>query len=152
MYWAKIEKWNKHSDKTLLSFLSVDPKLIVDNEGDKKNVHFTAAIQTFQEMKSEFTPEGKLKIFQKMAKDIETDGSNHDVVIGADILLPVCIYIITRANVLHLGAELAMIRELLEGHLSHVRHFNDRLSDIMIGFYLRARGIFRCDSISSPNP
>ena len=117
-----IEKWNKHSDKTLLSFLSVDPKLIID-KGDKKNVHFTAAIRTFQEMKSEFTPEGKLNIFQMMAKDIETVGSDHDVVIGADILLPVCIYIITRANVLHLGAELAMIRELLEGHLTHVSNF-----------------------------
>ena len=126
MYMAKIEKWNKHSDKTLLSFLSVDQKLIIDNDGDKKNVHFTAAIQTFQEMKSEFTPDSKLKIFQKMVKDIEAVGSDHDVVIGADILLPVCIYIITRANVLHLGAELAMVRELLEGHHSHVRYLNDK--------------------------
>ena len=127
MYQSKLENWNKHTDKTLLSFLSVDPKLINNKNGDKKNVHFTSAIETFQDVKSEFTPENKLKIFHKMSKDIETEGSNHNVVIGADILLPVCIYIITRANVPHLGAELAMTRELQEEHLIQVSKLFMRL-------------------------
>ena len=47
-------------------------------------------------------------------------GSREGVVWSMDTLLPVCMYVVVRARLLQLGAELAMLQELMEEWLFQV--------------------------------
>ena len=54
-----------------------------------------------------------------MFRDITS--SHPEVTWSMDALLPVCMYVVVRARVLQLGAELAMLQDLMETHLFQVR-------------------------------
>ena len=54
-----------------------------------------------------------------MFRDITS--SHPELTWSMDALLPVCMYVVVRARVLQLGAELAMLQDLMETHLFQVR-------------------------------
>ena len=123
VYWERIEKWNRHPDKALLTFLDVDPRLFL-SETDPvfsyrdRDKHFLAAINSLQLIKTVFTPEAKLSVILSMFRDITS--SNVSMVWSMDALLPVCMYVVVRAKVSQLGAELTMLQDLMETHLFQV--------------------------------
>ena len=80
-----------------------------------RDKHFTSAITTLQLIKTTFTPEDKLGVILSMFKSITSSSSS--LVWSMDALLPVCMYVVVRARVLQLGAELAMLQDLMETHL-----------------------------------
>jgi len=73
------------------------------------------AIHTLQQLKTTFTPVQKLAVVGDMFKAITE--SREGVTWSMDTLLPVCMYVVVRARVLQLGAELAMLQELMEDFL-----------------------------------
>jgi len=118
VYWERILRWNKHPDKTLLMFLEVDPRLHLPDPGHQhrdRDKHFLSAINTLQQIKTTFTPHHKLEVVLAMFKAITSHSSS--ITWSMDTLLPVCMYVVVRARVLQLGAELAMLQDLMETYL-----------------------------------
>ena len=83
-----------------------------------RDKHFLSAINSLQLIKTTFTPETKLGVILSMFKSITS--TNSSLVWSMDALLPVCMYVVVRARVLQLGAELAMLQDLMETHLFKV--------------------------------
>ena len=84
-----------------------------------RDKHFNTAISTLQLIKTNFTPEDKLGVILSMFRSITSSSSS--LVWSMDTLLPVCMYVVVRARVLQLGAELAMLQDLMETHLFKVQ-------------------------------
>ena len=84
-----------------------------------RDKHFVSAINDLQLIKTTFTPETKLGVILSMFKSITS--TNSSLVWSMDALLPVCMYVVVRARVLQLGAELAMLQDLMETHFFKVR-------------------------------
>ena len=120
-YQLRVDRWNKHDDNTLLTFLLVDPKLIMEEENPFKNrnKHFLAAITSLQIISDQNTPDEKLGVITSMYQDICS--ASDAVVWSMDALLPVTMYVVVRARVPQLGAELAELDELMGPHLCQVR-------------------------------
>ena len=134
-YWARILKWNKHPDIALLSFLDVDQKfwalessqLVLDDTGRKsissiRDRHFLVAIETLQHIKTKFTPYEKLTVILDTFREVnrvgqEMCGSKHCW--SMDDLFPVFQYIVVRARILQLGAEIHLLEDLMEPYLFH---------------------------------
>lgn len=131
-YWARILKWNKHSDMALLTFLEVDQKFW-KLDGDPnilarrnsipqaRDIHFTTAIETLQQIKTKFTPLEKLSVILDTFKEVnlvgQSVGGGADFCWSMDDLFPVFQYIVVRARILQLGAEIHLIEDLMEAHL-----------------------------------
>merc|ERR1719318_2230673 len=115
IYWERILRWNKHSDSMLLTFLDVDSQFVLEEGPRQRDRHFLEAIHTLQQLKTTFTPVQKLAVVGDMFKAITE--SREGVTWSMDTLLPVCMYVVVRARVLQLGAELAMLQELMEDFL-----------------------------------
>jgi len=118
IYWERILRWNKHPDETLLIFLDVDQRLYQNTSHHlhrDKDRHFLGAINTLQQIKTMFTPKHKLEVVLAMFKAIT--GTSTSITWSMDTLLPVCMYVVVRARVLQLGAELAMLQDLMETYL-----------------------------------
>ena len=118
IYWERILRWNKHSDSMLLTFLDVDSQFVLEEGPRQRDRHFLEAIHTLQQLKTTFTPVQKLAVVGDMFKAITE--SREGVTWSMDTLLPVCMYVVVRARVLQLGAELAMLQELMEDFLFQV--------------------------------
>jgi len=127
-YWARMLRWNKHTDAALLTFFDVDASvcdelLSVDrNSAGTSRRHgrdelFLDAVYSLQRLKTTFTPAEKLDVIVGMFKAItrETGAASHTW--SMDSLLPVCMFVVVRARVLQLGAELAMLSDLMENYL-----------------------------------
>ena len=119
IYWERILRWNKHSDSMLLTFLDVDSQFMLEEGPRQRDRHFLEAIHTLQQLKTTFTPVQKLAVVGDMFKAITE--SREGVTWSMDTLLPVCMYVVVRARVLQLGAELAMLQDLMETHLFKVQ-------------------------------
>jgi len=117
-YWSRILRWNKHTDAALLTFFDVEISVweLPDDRRSRDQL-FVQAIYTLQRLKTTFTPVEKLDVIVEMFKAItaETGTSKHTW--SMDSLLPVCMYVVVRARVLQLGAELAMLSDLMETYL-----------------------------------
>jgi amyotrophic lateral sclerosis 2 protein len=119
----------RHPDLALLSFLGVDQKFWqLDSTPDSirdvrkslsaaRDCHYTTAIETLQQLKTTFTPIEKLGVLLETFREInkigqDTCGSSHYW--SMDDLFPVFQYIVVRARILQLGAEIHMIEDLME--------------------------------------
>ena len=131
-YQLRVDRWNKHDDNTLLTFLLVDYKLIMEeNHAFKnRNKHFLAAIASLQKISEKNTPDEKLEVITTMYHDICS--SSTAVVWSMDALLPVTMYVVVRARVPQLGAELAELEELMEPHLCQVIDVNNTVKDTLL--------------------
>jgi len=117
LYWERILRWNRHSDLSLLTFLEVEPSFqrhsLTSTARDK---HFLTAIHCLQRLKTTFSPCDKLQVVVEMFRDITSQGreGGGQFTWSMDALLPVCMYVVVRAKILHLGAELSMVQELMD--------------------------------------
>ncbi len=96
---------------------------LLDTETSRKSVsqirdrHFSRAIETLQQLKTNFTPFEKLNVLLETFKEINRTGQ---AICGADYswsmdeLFPVFSFIVVRARILQLGAEIHMIKDLTQ--------------------------------------
>ena len=133
-YWARILKWNKHPDIALLTFLDVSQKFWTGLEDDNagvgvgggrpislvKDAHFVSAVETLQRVKTEFTPREKLSVILATFREVNACAQRlcgPAFTWSMDELFPVFQYVVVRARILQLGAEIHLIENLMEPHL-----------------------------------
>ncbi|KAI1720916.1 MORN repeat domain-containing protein [Ditylenchus destructor] len=127
-YWERVVYLNAYTDARLLKYLEVKSELWpMDTEGtkdmDKFTVRVTArrkfyesAIHTFQRLSGVFNPVNKLAILAETFSEISAcvsqfSPAGRDHVWTGDELLPAFIYVVVRAQLQHLGAEIRLISD-----------------------------------------
>ena len=84
-YWARILKWNRHTDVALLAFLEIDRKFWLHQGGgrgpkhdeDLRDVNFKEAVETLQQIKTKFTPLDKIGVVVDTVKYINKSIEDH---------------------------------------------------------------------------
>ncbi|XP_029314929.1 alsin-like isoform X3 [Cottoperca gobio] len=131
-YWERILRLNKQPDQSLLSFLGVQEKfwpVWMSILGDKKQIVssskdacFVSAVETLQQISTTFTPSDKLlviqKTFEEMTQEVKPmlDGN---FLWCMDDLLPLFLYVVLRARIRNLGAEVSLIEDLMDPNVQH---------------------------------
>uniref|UniRef100_A0A673ATW6 Alsin Rho guanine nucleotide exchange factor ALS2 a n=1 Tax=Sphaeramia orbicularis TaxID=375764 RepID=A0A673ATW6_9TELE len=131
-YWERILRLNKQPDQSLLSFLGVQEKfwpVWMSILGEKKQVRFcikdacfVSAVETLQQISTTFTPSDKLLVIQKTFEELTQevkpmlDGS---FLWCMDDLFPLFLYVVVRARIRNLGAEVSLIEDLMDPNLEH---------------------------------
>ena len=156
---VRIFKWNRHPDIALLSFLGVDEKFwsLESNStsvagqntsdsfsGSRKSIshvrdrHFVIAIETLQQIKTKFTPFEKLDVLLETFREINKAGQascGSEYSWSMDELFPVFQYIVVRARILQLGAEIHMIEDLTQDSYLRSGEFGIMFTTLQASYY-----------------
>nr|XP_029134559.1 alsin-like isoform X2 [Labrus bergylta] len=131
-YWERILRLNKQPDQSLLSFLGVQKKfwpVSISILGEKiqivsssKDACFVSAIETLQQISTTFTPSDKLLVikntFEELTQEIKPMLEDN-FLWCMDDLLPLFLYVVLRARVKNLGAEVSLIDDLMDSNVQH---------------------------------
>ncbi|XP_061189160.1 alsin-like isoform X2 [Saccostrea echinata] len=130
-YWERVRKLNKQGDVGLMAFLGIDQKfwlldaLLRDKSKSLSALRdhcYLSCIETLQHISTAFSPKEKLEVIQKTFSEITktVQESMGDVQMWCmDDLFPIFHYIVIRAQIRHLGAEIHLIQDLMERHLEN---------------------------------
>ncbi|XP_026231827.1 alsin-like isoform X2 [Anabas testudineus] len=126
-YWERILRLNKQPDQSLLSFLGVQKKfwpVWMPILGEKKQIVssskdacFISAVETLQQISTTFTPSDKLLVIQKTFEELTQEVKpmlDGDFLWCMDDLLPLFLYVVLRARIRNLGAEVSLIEDLMD--------------------------------------
>ncbi|KRZ77371.1 Notchless -like protein 1, partial [Trichinella papuae] len=128
VYWMNIRYVNSKSDVMLLDHLGVEkqfwPVIFTDTSDlDKplacataRKKYYADAIDCFQRLSSEFFPSAKLKIivetFEHINKCVSQGACEQELTAWtADSLVPVTTYVVVRAQIQRLGAEINFVQD-----------------------------------------
>ncbi|XP_040287445.1 ALS2 C-terminal-like protein [Bufo bufo] len=126
LYWQGIVRLGHLTDTKLLEFLDVQKQLwplkdvkLTANQRYSIVRHkcFQSAIECLQKIISTVDPKEKLGIILKTYQEIEKTVSqvlSKDYKLPMDDLLPLLIYVVSRAGIQHLGAEIHFIQDLMD--------------------------------------
>ncbi|KAM4731264.1 alsin-like isoform 2-T2 [Anableps anableps] len=131
-YWERILRLNKQPDQSLLSFLGVQEKFWphwMSILGEKKQIVssskdacFISAVETLQQISTTFTPSDKLVVIQKTFEELTLEVKPFlagDFLWCMDDLFPLFLYVVLRARIRNLGAEVSLIEDLMDPNLQH---------------------------------
>ncbi|KAF7216143.1 alsin isoform X1 [Nothobranchius furzeri] len=131
-YWERILRLNKHPDQSLLSFLGVQEKFWphwMSILGEKKQIVsssrdacFVSAVETLQQISTTFTPADKLVVIQKTFEELTLEEKpflDGDFLWCMDDLFPLFLYVVLRARIRNLGAEVSLIEDLMDPNIQH---------------------------------
>ncbi|XP_011487920.1 alsin-like isoform X3 [Oryzias latipes] len=131
-YWQRIITFNKQPDQSLLSFLEVQEKfwphwmLILGEKkqivSSSKDACFVSAVETLQQISTTFTPGDKLLVIQETFKELKAEANlslHRDVLWCMDDLLPLFMYVVIRARIRNLKAEVSLIEDLMDPNIQH---------------------------------
>ena len=76
-----------------------------------REVNFKDAVETLQQIKTKFTPVDKIGVVVDTVRNINQSIVNHFW--SMDELFPVFLYVMVRARIPQMGAEIAMIEDLI---------------------------------------
>ncbi|KAK2839612.1 hypothetical protein Q5P01_013352 [Channa striata] len=126
-YWDHILRLNRQPDQSLLTFLGVQEKfwpVWVSILGEKKQIVssskdacFVSAVETLQQISTTFTPSDKLLVIQKTFEELTQEVKpmlEGDFLWCMDDLLPLFLYVVLRARIRNLGAEVSLIEDLMD--------------------------------------
>ncbi|XP_056374685.1 ALS2 C-terminal-like protein isoform X2 [Hyla sarda] len=126
LYWQGIVRLGHLTDTKLLEFLDVqrqlwplkDVKLTANQRYSiVRHKCFQSATECLQKIISTVAPKEKLEIILKTYQEIEKTVSrvlSKDYKLPMDDLLPLLIYVVSRAGIQHLGAEIHFIQDLMD--------------------------------------
>lgn len=131
-YWERILRLNKQPDQSLLSFLGVQEKFWpnwMSILGEKKQIVssskdtcFMSAVETLQQISTTFTPSEKLVVIQRTFEELTLEVKPFlagDFLWCMDDLFPLFLYVVLRARIRNLGAEVNLIEDLMDPNLQH---------------------------------
>ncbi|CAL1582800.1 unnamed protein product [Knipowitschia caucasica] len=131
-YWERILRLNKSPDQALLSFLGVHQKfwpLWMSILGEKKQIVssskdacFVSAVETLQQISTTFTPSDKLTVIQKTFEELTQEVKplvEESFLWCMDDLFPLFLYVVIRARIRNLGAEVSLIEDFMDPNLEH---------------------------------
>ncbi|KAM5157645.1 ALS2 C-terminal-like protein [Mantella aurantiaca] len=126
LYWQGIVRLGHLTDTKLLEFLDVQRQLwplkevkLTTNQRYSIVRHkcFHSATECLQKIITTVDPKEKLEIILKTYQEIEVTVSRvveKDYKLPMDDLLPLLIYVVSRAGIQHLGAEIHFIQDLMD--------------------------------------
>ncbi|XP_033855881.1 ALS2 C-terminal-like protein isoform X1 [Acipenser ruthenus] len=126
LYWQGIVHLGLLSDAKLLEFLDVQKHLwplkdlqLTANQrySQVKDQCFHSAIECFQKISTTADPRDKIDTLFRTFEEIEKTVSwvlDREYKLPMDDLLPLLIYVVSRARIQHLGAELHLIRDMMD--------------------------------------
>lgn len=126
LYWQGIVRLGHLTDTKLLEFLDVQKQLwplkdvkLTANQRYSIVRHkcFQSATECLQKIISTVDPKEKLEIILKTYQEIEKTVCrvlSRDYKLPMDDLLPLLIYVVSRAGIQHLGAEIHFIQDLMD--------------------------------------
>uniref|UniRef100_A0AAR5PKC5 VPS9 domain-containing protein n=1 Tax=Dendroctonus ponderosae TaxID=77166 RepID=A0AAR5PKC5_DENPD len=124
-YKKVLIEWNKLSDRSLMSGLSVEKKFLhLDqciNLSDK-SCAFVEAIETLQQIITVFLPIEKLSVIRSTVKKmtpVAQELLGDAYVWNMDDLFPLFLYVVVRARIPHLGAELEFMEHFMDRNLEN---------------------------------
>lgn len=124
-YKKALMEWNKLSDRSLMGILSVDKKFFnLDdciNLSDE-NSAFVEAIETLQQIKSMFLPIEKLIVIRNTVEKmtpVAQELLGNAYVWNMDDLFPLFLYVVVRARIPDLGAELEFMENFMDPSLEN---------------------------------
>ncbi|XP_051814997.1 alsin-like isoform X1 [Acanthochromis polyacanthus] len=131
-YWERILRLNKQPDQSLLSFLGVQEKfwpLWMSILGEKKQIVssskdacFVSSVETLQQISTTFTPSDKLVVIQKTFEELTLEVKpmlDGNFLWCMDDLFPLFLYVVLRARIRNLGAEVSLIEDLMDPNIQH---------------------------------
>lgn len=131
-YWERILRLNKSPDQALLSFLGVHQKfwpVWMSILGEKKQIVssskdacYVSAVETLQQISTTFTPSDKLTVIQKTFEELTGEVKplvEENFLWSMDDLFPLFLYVVLRARIRNLGAEVSLIDDLMDPSLEH---------------------------------
>ncbi|XP_076011850.1 alsin-like isoform X3 [Genypterus blacodes] len=131
-YWERILRLNKLPDQSLLSSLGVKEKfwpMSMSVLGEKKQIVsssrdacFVSAVETLQQISTTFTPSDKLQVIQRTFEELTQEVKpmlNSDFLWCMDDLFPLFLYVVLRARIRNLGAEVSLIEDLMDPNFQH---------------------------------
>ncbi|XP_050388946.2 alsin isoform X1 [Patella vulgata] len=129
-YWERVTKLNRQGDMALMAFLGIDERfwlmkeVLLQDKSQKlsaaRDQCYASAVDTLQQLSTAFSPIEKLRVIEKTFQEItETVQASlkDDHVWCMDDLFPIFQFVVVRAKIRHLGAEVHMIDDLMETHL-----------------------------------
>ncbi|XP_070980319.1 alsin isoform X1 [Oncorhynchus clarkii lewisi] len=132
VYWDCVLRLNKQPDLGLLAFLGVLQKfwpVSVSVLGEKqqvlpstKNACFASAVKTLQQISNTFTPSDKLQVIQRTFEELNQEVQallEGNFLLSMDDLLPLFLYVVLRARMRNLAAEVSFIEDLMDPSLQH---------------------------------
>ncbi|KAL6100615.1 als2 [Pungitius sinensis] len=131
-YWERMLRLNKQPDRPLLRFLGVQEKfwpVWTSILGEKKEIVssskdacFVSAVETLQQISTAFTPSDKLLVIHRTFEELTQEVKpmlDDNFLWCMDDLLPLFIYVVLRARIRNLGAEVSLIEDLMDPNIQH---------------------------------
>ncbi|KAF7655197.1 hypothetical protein LDENG_00059690 [Lucifuga dentata] len=131
-YWDRVLRLNKQADLSLLSFLGVLEKfwpVSMSVMGEKQKIVssstdacFVSAVETLQQISTTFTPSDKLMVIQRTFEELTQEVKpmlDGDFLWCMDDLFPLFLYVVLRARIRKLGAEVNLIEDLMDPNIQH---------------------------------
>jgi len=125
VYIERLHQLNKRGDIALMSFLEIDRKYMLCNVGEETKElvvgdepPYQSAIMELRNITEKRSPMEKYNVIrksiEKIHEAIDKFCQGKTVVIGADDEVPILQYVVIRAKILQLGAEIQFIEDLVK--------------------------------------
>uniref|UniRef100_A0A667WVS1 Alsin Rho guanine nucleotide exchange factor ALS2 n=1 Tax=Myripristis murdjan TaxID=586833 RepID=A0A667WVS1_9TELE len=117
-YWQRVLRLNRQPDQSLLSFLGVHESI----GSSSRDACFASAVETLQQISTAFTPADKLlliqRTFEELTQEVKPLLDSH-FLWCMDDLFPLFLYVVLRARIRNLGAEVSLIEDLMDPNIQH---------------------------------
>ncbi|KAL7016229.1 hypothetical protein ACKWTF_009967 [Chironomus riparius] len=134
LYAHRIITCEKKSNEELRQLLKIEPNLIPLLEDEQ----FYQAIECFKKLNQKFGPSEMLKIIKdtfEIINNCSNKLSNIGFMLSADHLLSITIYLIVKASINHLGAELSLLTDLMENDIEKLINMEQYIyTTVKIGY------------------
>lgn len=134
LYSQRLTTCERKTNEELRNLLKIEPNLIPLLEDAK----FYEAIRSLQKLSQKFCPSEMLEVIRDTYQLISDCGkrvSTRGDFLSADNLLAVTIYLIVKANINHLGAELSLLTDLMDDDVDRLINMEQYIyTTIKIGY------------------
>lgn len=134
LYSQRLATCEKKSNEELRNLLKIEPNLIPLLEDAK----FYESIRTLQQLSQKFCPSEMLEVIRdtyQLISDCAARVSTRGDLLSADNLLAITIYLIIKANINHLGAELSLLTDLMEDDIEKLINMEQYIyTTVKIGY------------------
>lgn len=135
LYSQRLSTCEKKTNEELRNLLKIEPNLIPLLEDAK----FHEAIQMLKQLSQKYCPSEMLEVIRdtyQLISDCASKVSSRGDLLSADNLLAITIYLIVKANINHLGAELSLLTDLMEDDIEKLINMEQYIyTTIKIGYF-----------------
>lgn len=135
LYSQRLTTCEKKTNEELRNLLKIEPNLIPLLE----DTNFYEAIRTLQQLSQKYCPSEMLEVIRdtyQLISDCAIKVSSRKDLLSADNLLAITIYLIVKANINHLGAELSLLTDLMEDDIEKLINMEQYIyTTIKIGYF-----------------